>query len=50
MALSLASEVDDAAARDLDEIPHAACGRRLADEIEIGVLVPLALANGGLHG
>ena len=50
MGFSHPSEVNDAAARDLDEIADAAGGHRLADEIEVGVLVPLTLANGGLDG
>ena len=50
MAFSVAAEIKDAATRDLDEIAYAAGGHRLADEFEVSVLVPLALANGSFNG
>ena len=50
MGFPSAPKIDDAAAGDLNEIPHATSSHRLADEIEVGVLVPLTLANGGLYG
>lgn len=50
MRLSVAPKIHDAAASDLDEIVHAASGRRLLNEVEVGVLVPLTLPNGGFDG
>ena len=41
MGFSVVPEIDDTPASDSDEIPRAARGHCLADEIEIGVLVPL---------
>lgn len=50
VGFSVAPEIDDAAASDLNEIPHASAGHRFTDKIDVRVLVPLALANGGLYG
>ena len=43
---SHAPKIDDAAAGDLDEVPHAAGGHGLADEVQVRVLMLLTLANG----
>ena len=47
MRFAVSSEVNCAAPRDLDEVSHAARDHRLADNIGIAVLVPLALADRG---
>lgn len=47
--LTIAAEVEDAAACELDEVANTAGGHGLANEVSVSVFISLALSNGRFH-